>query len=296
MAKALGANIEEKQASMRASASSATALRRVRQGAGALDRATFLRPIAHRGLHDKAKGRIENTAPAFQAAIAKGYGIECDLQAAKDGTPMVFHDDGLDRLLGVHGRISLTTPAALARLRYKGQDTHILTFTEFLDLVGGRVPLLVEVKTNSATPLETFLDRIARQARAYKGPIALMSFDLDVVAALAKLAPTIPRGPVIGLPKRWWATPAAAGSATIARLLNRAPAGSGFLAVDVRMLRATRNWMTRHAIEPAAVQLDHPYPARARHRRPLRGCPDLRELRGVKANGVRPLAQTLENR
>jgi hypothetical protein len=75
-----------------------------------------------------------------------------------------------------------------------------------------------------------------------------MSFDLDVVAALAKLAPTIPRGPVIGLPKRWWATPAAAGSATIGRLLNRAPAGSGFLAVDVRMLRATRNWMTRHAI------------------------------------------------
>jgi glycerophosphoryl diester phosphodiesterase len=233
---------------MRASASSATALRRVRQGAGALDRATFLRPIAHRGLHDKARGRIENTAPAFQAAIAKGYGIECDLQAAKDGTPMVFHDDGLDRLLGVHGRISLTTPTALARLRYKGQDTHILTFSEFLDLVGGRVPLLVEVKTNSATPLETFLDRIARQARAYKGPIALMSFDGDVVAALAKLAPTIPRGPVIGLPKRWWATPAAAGSATIGRLLNRAPAGSGFLAVDVRMLRATRNWMTRHAI------------------------------------------------
>ena len=57
---------------MRASASSATALRRVRQGAGALDRATFVRPIAHRGLHDKARGRIENTAPAFQAAIAHG--------------------------------------------------------------------------------------------------------------------------------------------------------------------------------------------------------------------------------
>ena len=174
---------------MRASSSSATAVRRVRQGAGALDRATFLRPIAHRGLHDRARGRIENTAPAFLAAIHKGYGIECDLQAAKDGTPMVFHDDKLERLTGEPGRIGYLAPAALARLRYKGQDTQILPFAEFLDLVGARVPLLVEVKTNSATPLETFLDRIARQARAYKGPIALMSFDRDVVAR----SPSSPR-------------------------------------------------------------------------------------------------------
>src|SRR5207244_12277463 len=76
-----------------------------------------------------------------------------------------------------------------------------------------------------------------------------MSFDLDVVAALAKLAPTIPRGSVIGLPARCWAAPRAAGSATIARLLGRAPPGSGFLAVDVKMLRAPRAWMTRHAID-----------------------------------------------
>ena len=234
---------------MRASASSTMAASPRQYAAGALDRAKYLRPIAHRGLHDRTKGRIENTAPAFLAAIHKGYGIECDLQAANDGTPMVFHDDKLDRLMGAPGRISQHTPASLARLRYKGQDTHILTFAEFLALVGGRVPLLVEVKTNSATPLHPFLDRIARQARAYKGPIALMSFDLDVVAALAKLAPTIPRGPVIGLPARWWAAPRAAGSATIARLLNRTPPGSGFLAVDVKMLRAARAWMTRHAID-----------------------------------------------
>ena len=237
---------------MSATASSATTKRRARQGTGVLDRATFLRPIAHRGLHSRAKGRIENTAPAFLAAIAKGYGIECDLQAARDGTPMVFHDDKLDRLTGEPGRISFLAPAALARLRHKGQDTPILTFAELLGLVGGRVPLLVEVKTNSATPLDPFLDKIARQARAYKGPIALMSFDREVVSALAKLAPTVPRGAVVGshqLPARWWATPGAAGSATIARLLNRTPAGCAFLAVDVRMLRGARAWMSRHAID-----------------------------------------------
>jgi glycerophosphoryl diester phosphodiesterase len=237
---------------MRVNRSSATALRRVRPGAGGLDRSVFLRPIAHRGLHDKAKGCIENTAAAFLAAIGKGYGIECDLQAAGDGTPMVFHDDRLDRLLGVKERISRQAPTDLARLRYKGQEAHILTLAEFLQLVAARVPLLVEVKINSATPLEPFLDRIARQARAYQGPIGLMSFDLAVVAALAKLAPTVPRGPVIGsrqLPARWWATPAAAGPATLARLLSRIPPCSSFLAVDVRMLRATRACMKAQAID-----------------------------------------------
>src|SRR5438552_649478 len=158
----------ENQGAMRANASSTMAARPRRYAAGALDRAKYLRAIAHRGLHDRAKGRIENTAPAFLAAIERGYGIECDLQAAKDGTPMVFHDDKLDRLMrgpgGVPGRapgrISQQTPASLARLRYKGQDARILTFAEFLDLVGGRVPLLVEVKVNTATPLDAFLDRI----------------------------------------------------------------------------------------------------------------------------------------
>jgi len=124
---------------------SATAARRPRPAPSGLDRAAFLRPIAHRGLHDRRKRRIENTAPAFLAAIDKGYGIECDLQAAKDGTPMVFHDSRLDRLLGVGGRIAAHLPASLARLRYRRDDTHILRFAELLDLVGGRVPLLVEV-------------------------------------------------------------------------------------------------------------------------------------------------------
>jgi glycerophosphoryl diester phosphodiesterase len=224
----------------------------MRRAAGALDRAEFVRPIAHRGLHDKASGRLENTEPAFLAAIARNYGIECDLQAAKDGTPMVFHDDKLDRLLGLPGRISQFTPAALARLRYKGTGTPILTFADFLQLVDARVPLLVEVKINSATPRAAFLDRIARHARAYKGPIALMSFNGDVVSAFAKLAPTVPRGPVVGshqLPARWWATPAAAGPTVMARLLNRIPTGSGFLAVDVRIVRGARDWMTRHTID-----------------------------------------------
>jgi glycerophosphoryl diester phosphodiesterase len=219
--------------------------------AGLLDRAAFLRPIAHRGLHDAARARIENTAPAFLAAVQAGYGIECDLQAARDGTPMVFHDKKLDRLVAASGPIAAHTPQGLARLRYKGSDTGILSFAQLLELVDGRAPLLAEVKINGRTPPAHFLDKIARQARAYKGPIALMSFNADVVATLAKLAPRVPRGPVIGshqLPARWWARPGAASSTAMARLLNRVPAASSFLAVDVRMLRGVRAWMTRHAL------------------------------------------------
>lgn len=75
-----------------------------------LERSLFLRPIAHRGLHDAAAGVIENTAPAFSAAIGKGYGIECDLRPASDGTPFVFHDFTLDRLIEASGPLEARTP------------------------------------------------------------------------------------------------------------------------------------------------------------------------------------------
>jgi glycerophosphoryl diester phosphodiesterase len=75
---------------------------------------TFDRPIAHRGLHDRARGIIENTASAFAAAIERGYAIECDVQLSRDGIPMIFHDDDLDRLTGVAGPVGARTMAELA--------------------------------------------------------------------------------------------------------------------------------------------------------------------------------------
>jgi glycerophosphoryl diester phosphodiesterase len=215
----------------------------------------FLRPIAHRGLHVPTGPRIENTAAAFLAAIDKGYGIECDLQPASDGTPMVFHDERLDRLVAATGPIVARTPAELARLRYRRHDTPILRFAEFLELVAGRVPLLVEIKANGGAPPPAFLDRIARQARSYKGPIALMSFKPDIVAGVGRLAPTVPRGLVVGshkLPPSWWAAPSPANKGRIlTRMLAPAAPGLAFLAVDVRMLAPARAWIAGHAPELA---------------------------------------------
>ncbi len=222
---------------------------RRRAAKATLDRSVFVRPIAHRGLHDAREGRLENTGPAFEAAIAKGYGIECDLQAAEDGTPMVFHDETLERLVGLAARIATWSAESLGRLRYKGQDERILTFTELLELVGGRVPILVEVKRNRRAPPDAYLQKIARIAAHYRGPLALMSFNTDIVSAFVELAPRIPRGPVVGthqLRPGWWMTPNRARKfAAVGRLLDRMPPAASFHAVDVKMLHAAWEWRER---------------------------------------------------
>jgi glycerophosphoryl diester phosphodiesterase len=171
-----------------------------------LDRATFLRPTAHRGLHNAARGVIENSAPAFEAAIAQGLGIECDLQPAADGTAMVFHDVALERLVDAPGAISDHSPAQLARLRYReDRKASILHLAELLELVGGRVPLLIEIKSEWDAPNAGFMAGIARDLKAYRGPAAIMSFDPAVMAALKPLLPALPRGIVSGLyDDTWW--------------------------------------------------------------------------------------------
>jgi glycerophosphoryl diester phosphodiesterase len=67
------------------------------------------RPIAHRGLHDRARGVIENSLAAADAAVAGAYAIECDVQISRDGEAIVFHDETLERLTTAQGRAS--TPA-----------------------------------------------------------------------------------------------------------------------------------------------------------------------------------------
>ena len=149
-----------------------------------LDRKAFLRPIAHRGLHDAKRGVIENTAPAFDAALRHGYGIECDLRPAAGGLPVVFHDLTLNRLIDGRGAISGVAASDLKRLKYRDGVTRISTFADLFDQVSGRVPLLVEIKSEWELPDLAFLGKIANHANAYNGPLALMSFDPGVMAAI----------------------------------------------------------------------------------------------------------------
>lgn len=204
-----------------------------------LDRAAFVCPIAHRGLHSAAKGIIENTAPAFEAAIAGGYGIECDLRPASDGTPIVFHDLTLDRLVDAQGRITERTPAELSWLTYKAAPIRLLTFADFLDLVDGRVPLLVEIKSEWTAPDLAFISAIARIAEGYTGPIALMSFDPAVMVAIRAAVPHIPRGIVSGpyTGNDWWLEQLGPERAfRLANFIESGPVAPDFFAYDVKAL------------------------------------------------------------
>ncbi len=163
----------------------------------ALPEAFLGAPLAHRGLHDRAAGIIENSRSAAEAAIAAGYGIELDIQASSDGEAMVFHDDEMLRLTGLSGLIRDYTAETLARTPLTGTADTIPTLADFLALIAGRVPLLIEVKDQdgmlgeSVGPLEA---RVAALLADYAGPVALMSFNPHSVAAVAKAAPGIARG------------------------------------------------------------------------------------------------------
>lgn len=162
------------------------------------DRAAFLKPIAHRGLHGAATGCTENTAEAFDAALAKGYGIECDLRPARCATPMVFHDETLDRLVDATGPLAAHDAKALGALGYRNGTSRLQTFAEMLAQVAGRQPILAEIKSEWDPPDRAFLQAVAKLATAYDGPLALMSFDPAVMAVTRELAPDIPRGIVSG--------------------------------------------------------------------------------------------------
>jgi glycerophosphoryl diester phosphodiesterase len=141
------------------------------------------RPIAHRGLHDKAKGVIENTLAAAEAAIAGGFAIECDVQISKDGEAFVFHDETLDRLTDASGPLAAMTAAGIAKVKIRGADEPPPAFPAFLAAVGGRTPVICELKSRFDGDWR-IADRIAALAGSYDGPLAFKSFDHDLVAYL----------------------------------------------------------------------------------------------------------------
>ena len=158
---------------------------------------TFDRPIAHRGLHDRGRGIIENTASAFAAAIERGYAIECDVQLSRDGIPMIFHDDDLDRLTGVAGPVGARTMAELASytlLDSAAGDTP-QRFSEFLAQINGRVLLQIELKQQpDKSSTEVLAQTVMDALKGYRGPVTLESFDPKLIVEVKKRGATMPVG------------------------------------------------------------------------------------------------------
>lgn len=158
----------------------------------------FLRlPIAHRALHNRADGRVENSPAAINAAIDAGYAIEIDVQLAADGAAMVFHDETLDRLTPESGPLNTRTSAELTRIPLLGGKDMIPTLADVLALVAGRAPLLIELKDQTLTLSNSDGKLEAATAAAlagYQGPVAVMSFNPSMMTHMARLAPDVPRG------------------------------------------------------------------------------------------------------
>jgi glycerophosphoryl diester phosphodiesterase len=151
------------------------------------------RPVAHRGLHDRARGIVENMPAAAQAAIAGNFAIECDVQLTSDGEAMVHHDDELGRLTEGSGALLEKTAAELKGVAFRDTPERMMTLGDLCSLVAGRVPLVIEVKSHFDGD-RRLVSRMAEVLASYSGPAVGMSFDPDHVVGLRELIPARPRG------------------------------------------------------------------------------------------------------
>jgi len=151
------------------------------------------RPIAHRGLHDRARGIIENMPAAAQAAVSGKFGIECDIQLTADGEAMVHHDDTLGRLTEGSGALLGMTSDQLRAVKFRDTSERMMSLGDLCALVDGRVPLVIEVKSHFDGDRK-LVTRMSDVLASYSGPVAGMSFDPDQMLALREKMPALPRG------------------------------------------------------------------------------------------------------
>lgn len=147
-------------------------------------------PYAHRGLH--GNGIPENSLPAFSAAVEDGYAIELDIQISRDGHVVVFHDASLLRMTGCDRELHELTLAELKELCLAKTEARIPTLAEVLELVAGRVPLLVEFK--GADIRNGLCEAAAELLSGYKGLYCVESFNPLLLFKLRKCLPAARRG------------------------------------------------------------------------------------------------------
>ena len=205
------------------------------------------RPVAHRGLHDRARGVVENMPGAIAAAIAGQFSIEVDLQLSADGEAMVHHDDDLGRLTIGSGSLRSHTAAELKQVAFKDTDERMMSLSELCALVDGRVGLVLEVKSHFDGDRQ-LVGRMAEILKSYSGPVAGMSFDPDQVLALRQIMPDLPRG--VTAQRHYdddeWAELTPAQRAGMRSLRHGFITRPHFVAYWVKDLPAPAPWIARH--------------------------------------------------
>ena len=133
--------------------------------------------IVHRGLYNK--NNPENSIGSFKKTILKGYPIELDVHLLNDGEVVVFHDDNLNRMTGIDKEIKYLNKKNLNSLCLNNTSYTIPTLKMVLDLIDGRVPVIIEIKyDNKVGKLEKKLVEILD---SYNGEFAIQSFRLSSV-------------------------------------------------------------------------------------------------------------------
>ena len=150
----------------------------------------YLRDYAHRGLH--GHGVPENSLSAFGRAVDGGFAIELDVQLSRDGQVTVFHDYTTDRMTGFKGKISELNYEELQNLSLADSEEKIPLLSQVLELVDGKVPLLIELKGENANT--ALCPAVCRELEGYKGNFIVESFNPLLIRAFARLRPDVPRG------------------------------------------------------------------------------------------------------
>lgn len=148
--------------------------------------------FAHRGLHKDKNEIPENSMAAFQLALENKYGIEIDVQLSKDNVPVVFHDFTLKRVCGVNKKVNELTSKELHELYLHDSKEKIPTLQAVLDLVQGKVPLLIEFKAEGTDI--SVCQACASLLDNYKGIYCIQSFNPLVLLWYKNNKPHIMRG------------------------------------------------------------------------------------------------------
>lgn len=148
---------------------------------------------AHRGLYDNEHGIPENSMAAFRRAVDKGYGIELDVHLTADNQLVVFHDDTLTRMCGMNKKISSFLYSDLMQLRLLGTEEGIPLFKGVLELIDGKVPLIIELKVDGSN--QNLLCPLVWQLLSrYKGDYCIESFHPFVLQWFKRHEPQVVRG------------------------------------------------------------------------------------------------------
>lgn len=159
-------------------------------------RAVLVGHYAHRGLFDNQAGIPENSMAAFRRAVERGYGIETDIHLSADGICVLHHDDTLKRICGVDGNLRDRTAEELSKLSLLGTEETVPLFSEFLRLVDGKVPLVLELKAEGNHA--ALVAQVMADLEGYKGSYCIESFDPRILRELRRQAPHVVRGQLSG--------------------------------------------------------------------------------------------------